>query len=194
MPALHYLLAVQHGNTFRKLSKIVLYKNAIGFAVVLPYHQSRKGLLAKHPVKYDRRVYTFSAGSFVEQYVVSDTVKLSVHFNGLVQFSSAGKTPIISGIDRTTGLPKGLGLQARPLIHPRLTGPTFGGTVWGLDDFDILAPRDLIASPTLVWNETDYYYRRCTPKDWNSYVFALREVVRLEDWAKQRAAPSLYRG
>lgn len=171
MAGVDYLLALQHGDTFRKVTKIVLYKNAIGFAVFLPFHKSRRGHLFKSPANYKQRERTIEHSAIVEQHVVSDTVKLSFHFDGFVQFSSAGRTPIISGIDTVTGMAKGLGLKARPLMTPCRSGPTFGGSVWGLDDYVRLSPKELEAARSLVWTERDYYYRRCTSRTWNSYVF-----------------------
>ncbi len=37
----------------RKLTKVITYKNG-GFGVVMPYHQSRSGFVAKMPVDYNQ--------------------------------------------------------------------------------------------------------------------------------------------
>jgi hypothetical protein len=43
---------------------------------------------------------------------------------------------IISGKDQTTGVFKGLGIQARPFVRPVWSGPTLGVEAWGLEDFE----------------------------------------------------------
>src|SRR5262245_52308178 len=78
-----------------------LFCNIVGgaFAVSVPYHPAKQGLLCAIPVRFDKEEYTVPQ-SDMTFYTVEDTVKLSIHMDGFVQFSSGGRQPIISGYNQ----------------------------------------------------------------------------------------------
>jgi hypothetical protein len=150
----------------RKITKIQPYSKG-GFAILMPYHAERRGYLAKHPVDYASREDIFLRHDVIE-YSAKDRVKLSIHPDGFVQFSSESGAKIVSGRDPVTGAPKGLGLISQPLGDPIRTGPTFGATVWGLTDFEPLQSSE--RADAMVFSEESFYYRDCTPDRWSAYV------------------------
>ena len=150
----------------RKITKIVPYTDG-GFAIMLPHHAAKQGCLIKHRVRYGLGDHAISRDE-MDTYTSEDRVKLSIHPDGFVQFSGENPRKIISGRDPNTGQPKGLGLFSRPLDQPILSGPTFGVGVWGLADFDLLI--NLGQRGTMVFDESDLYYRNCTSSTWNAYL------------------------
>ncbi len=62
---------------------------------------------------------------------------------------------------------KGIGVMTSPLSEPIRTGPTFGITAWGIEQFDEVSHGD---SATMIFEETDCYYRRCTPGVANGWL------------------------
>lgn len=159
-----FTIAVEDQGTLRKITKIVPYKSG-GFAVLAPYHKARRGYLAKHPVDYSKRDVKMRLEDMVA-YSAEDRVKLSIHPDGFVQFSSENQGKIVSGRDPQTGEPKGLGLVASPLSEPINTGPTFGCVLWGTSEFEPVKKTGEV----VAFGEEDYYYRRCTPDTWNGYL------------------------
>jgi hypothetical protein len=115
-------------------------------------------------------------------------VKLSYHADGFAQFSGEVQGQIISGRDPVTGEPKGLGLMARPLSDPIRTGPSFGVEAWGLNDFDEL--RD-VTQGAVVFEPEDVYFRRCTPRTANGWVFEVF-VFPKRYWAAARKRGAAY--
>ena len=81
-----------------------------GFGVSVPYHPAKNGWLYKAPYYYGRAKDSCGITEFTH-YTVSDSVKLSIHMNGFVQFSAAGGQPIISGFNQELQQAKGLGLK-----------------------------------------------------------------------------------
>jgi hypothetical protein len=89
-------------------------------------------------------------------YTAADRVKLSFHPDGFVQFSGENPKRIRSGRDGD-GKPKGLGILMQHNLYETITtGPTFGINVWGLRDFDAVAPRDL--ADAYYFDNTDFDY------------------------------------
>jgi hypothetical protein len=161
-----HTIVIEDQGTLRKITKIVPYRGG-GFAVLVPYHEARRGHLLKFPVDYSKRDLGVSSAEATE-YSAEDRVKLSLHPDGFVQFSGENLGKIVSGRDPGTGEPRGLGVMSRPLSAPVNTGPTFGIVVWGLSEFE---PLDADGRHNaVVFSEEDYYYRRCTPDTWNGYV------------------------
>ena len=158
-------LAEDHAAEPRKITKIVPYDEG-GIAVLVPYHSAKRGWLLKHQTDYTQREMRFARGDAVE-YTAEDRVKLSIHPDGFVQFSGENPGRIVSGRDPSGG-PKGLGIVANPWDQPIISGPTFGLTIRGLAHFE---PVDQAEGKQLtLFGENDYYYRRCTPDSWNSYL------------------------
>jgi len=168
-------------NRPKKITKIIPYTNG-GFAVLAPYHKARIGYVMKFPVDYSKRLMKVSRAEMVE-YSVADRVKLSVHPDGFVQFSGENPGKVLSGRDVETGAPKGMGLMVNPLYTPVRAGPTFGVVAWGLHDFESLRASE--AGNALLFSEDDFYYRLCTPDDWNAYLIEAF-VFTDNDWAGVR--------
>lgn len=156
------------GTEPRKITKLVSLKDG-GFAILTPYHNANKGFLAKvpmpkgggqHYIKWEDCV-TFTAES---------RVKLSYHADGFAQFSGEENSKIISGIDPTTGEPKGLGLRSNPLSTPTTSGGVAAVTVWGLEDYPIASK---VKSGTIIFEPNECYYRRCTPREANGWILTL---------------------
>lgn len=108
-----------------------------GFGVSVPYHPSKIGWVIEHPVRYDTREGVVPVGEMT-QYVVEDSVKLSIHMNGFVQFSSATNNRIVSGFNQALQKPKGVGLHINHPIEV-YSGPLFGVILQGLDQFRTLS-------------------------------------------------------
>jgi hypothetical protein len=108
-------LAIKDGESAlaRKITKIQPFKDG-GFTVMLPYHQQREGFLLKAPVSYAPGISKQRMSDCVK-YSADDRVKLSIHWDGFVQFSSERKGSILSGKDPATGEIRGLGLMTKPL-------------------------------------------------------------------------------
>lgn len=158
----------------RKVTKIIGYREG-GLAMLSPYHSAKSGLLTKTLVDYrQRRPRTSTSES--EMFSAADRVKLSYHVDGFVQFSGERQGRIVSGRDPMTGEPKGLGVVTNPMQHPVMTGPAFGVTLWGLEEFapQAGAPR----GDSIVFEETDFVYEQCDEASWGSsgvsfFVFTL---------------------
>jgi len=156
------------GGELRKITKIIGL-NGDGFSVLAPYHNARSGFLYKHLMDLqtlgERQIYWGDCVGFTAE----DRVKLTYHVDGFAQFSSEGKGKVISGRDEKTGEPKGLGLLARSLSSPTVSGPSVGVTVWGIEEFDVAKEDDEM----IVFEPDDWYYRRSTPGDANCWHLAI---------------------
>ena len=104
-----------------------------GVAASVPYHPVKNGWLFKTPIQYDRREYVAPL-SESKHFTVSSTVKLSLHMDGFVQFSSGDGQRIISGYNHEIAQAKGLGQKAPNPIRVS-TGPLFGIVLQGLHEF-----------------------------------------------------------
>src|SRR3712207_1528938 len=105
-------IVFEHQGTLRKITKIVPYGSG-GFAVLVPYHEARRGHLLKYPVDYQigQMERPFEDAT---QYSAEDRVNLSLHPDGFVQFS--GENP-------GTSEPRGLGGDVAPFECPRQHRP-----------------------------------------------------------------------
>jgi hypothetical protein len=149
----------------RKVTKIISYRDG-GFGLIAPYHDAKKGFVTKTMVDYSKTSQQVLFET-TERFSASDRVKLSYHPDGFVQFSGENTGKIVSGRDAVTGEPKGLGFMTNPLNSPVTTGPSFGISFWGLDDFQVQkgTPRgDLI-----TFKEHDFVYEHCDESTWGSY-------------------------
>lgn len=156
------------GEKPRKITKIVGL-NGVGFSVLAPYHQARSGFLCKPLI--DARTFERRMKGWDEcvGFTAEDRVKLSYHIDGFAQFSSENPGKIISGRDPKTGEPKGLGLLARSLLTPSVSGPSVGLVVWGIQDFEAAREEEKL----LLFEPCDFYYRNSTPKDANTWHVAI---------------------
>jgi len=156
-----------------KISKIIFYGNNAGFGVLCPYHSAKSGYLIKQTTGTE--IYNeYAKGTDISvdeqlQYSASDRIKLSIHTDGFVQFSGENPSKIISGRDSETGLAKGMGLFSSPLSRPIMSGPTFGITLWGLNDFTAFQAGKTDES-VIDFSENDYEYRETDKKNYNAYI------------------------
>jgi hypothetical protein len=81
-------VCIRHDGVIRKITKVVPYSDG-GFALLVPYHAARRGLLTKIPVDYARGEMLVDQADKVE-YTADDRVKLSYHPDGLCSFRESG--------------------------------------------------------------------------------------------------------
>lgn len=167
------------GESPRRITKITPYKDG-GFAMLLPYHAAKKGYLMKMPMNYAYGNHTITRDEYIA-YSAEDRVKLSIHPDGFVQFSGENRGKILSGRDSQTGEPKGLGIMSSPLTKPIMSGPTFGVSVWGLQDFEPFV--NMGQRGIMIFGESDFYYRDSTCDTWNSYVVEGFVISNKYSWA-----------
>jgi hypothetical protein len=158
----------------RKITKVVSLKDG-GFSVLTPYHQAKSGYLAKMPMPKDVAGPHFRRWSEGVTFTAENRVKLSYHADGFAQFSGESSGKIISGIDPTTGKPKGLGLRSNPLVTPTWRGAVVAITVWGIDDY--LTAKDS-ASGTITFEPDECYYRRCSPAEADGWILTIHAFPR----------------
>ena len=156
-----------------KITKVVSLKDG-GFSVLTPYHQAKRGFLAKLPVPKGVGPH-FSRWSEGVTFTAESRVKLSYHADGFAQFSIESSGKIISGIDQTTGKPKGLGVRSNPLLTPTWTGPVGAITVFGIGDY--LTTKDA-ASGTVIFEPDECYYRRCSPDEADGWILTIHTFPR----------------
>jgi len=152
----------------RKITKIVSLVDG-GFSIVTPYHRARNGFLAKLPMPRGVGPH-FTPWSEGITFTVDNRVKLSYHADGFAQFSGEANDKIISGIDQTTGEPKGLGLHSNPLNTPTWRGAVAAITVWGIDDY--LTAKDA-PTGTIIFEQDECYYRRCSPNEADGWILTI---------------------
>jgi len=160
-----YTIVIDEGNGPKKITKIFTLSDG-GFAVAVPYHNARKGHLIRYDIDYNETMRYIKVAE-TENYIASDRVKLSMHMNGFVQFSGENPGKILSGIDES-GEPKGLGYIISPLSEPIRTGPTFGITIWGLNDFEDFKCAKANET-TILFENSDIYFRNLT-ENYNGIV------------------------
>jgi Protein of unknown function (DUF3606) len=154
----HRIAIRDDSGVVRLAVRITLQKDGLGVSV--PYHPVKQGWLYEMPVRYDRKEYVQPL-SEAKHYTVEDTVKLSMHMTGFVQFSGAGGQAIISGYNAALDQIKGVGMRAPDQVHVT-TGPLFGIFLQGLGDFKPRAnePAEVFEEDDL-WHHPDY----STPED-----------------------------
>ena len=117
---------------FLSLGSKVLNEKAAAFKIKV--HQLNHGV-AK------RRGYLFRQLSHLPKY--------SHHNDGFAQFSSEGL--VISGKDKITGKPNGLGTKSFPLTKKNDGGPFAGLLIWGIENLPIFTPD---ATAQRIWADT----------------------------------------
>jgi hypothetical protein len=168
-----FTISLQENDIDYKISKILFYGNNGGFGVLCPYHSAKSGYLLKYTTGLDIYAeYSQETNIKVDehlQYSASDRIKLSIHTDGFVQFSGENPQKIISGRDKITGEPKGLGLFSSPLSKPILSGPTFAITIWGLKEFSKYDGSKVNES-AIQFLDQDYEYRETNKENYNAYI------------------------
>lgn len=127
-----YRIAIRDDSGVAHLVMRILLEQG-GFAVLVPYHPAKQGWVFEMPLQYDKMEFTVPV-SESKNYTVEDTVKLSMHMDGFVQFSTGGKQRIVSGYNRDLEQVKGAGVRSPNPVNVT-TGPLFGVIVQGLEDF-----------------------------------------------------------
>lgn len=134
-----------------------------GFSLMCPYHTETKGWIVKTPINYAPGVSTVPI-SESEQFSVSDTVKLSLHMTGFVQFSSGTGNRIVSGYCDVLKAPKGVGLKSPDSVVVT-SGPLCGINVRGLGGFQLLHEEK-----AEVFKREDLWYHPDFPSDSDVYL------------------------
>ncbi len=176
---LDYTVAYESDGTVVDLCKIIFGGDG-SYYLTAPYHPQNRAVAAKITVNYAKQPEgEINYDEAVELAVLDDDerrLKIAHHPDGLIQFSGQG---IRSGLDPTTGLPRGIGVHSWPLRRPTL-GPSFG-----LSFSDPIAcGRPSLGRPrTVVTHESDlehmrgpsYYGLHITgyygPPRWREFVF-----------------------
>ena len=109
-------------------------------------------------------------------FTAENRVKLSYHIDGFAQFSGESSRKIISGIDPTTGKPRGLGVRSNPLPTPTWSGAVASITIWGIDDYLTIMDS---ASRTIIYEPDECYYRRCSPDEANGWILTFHTFPRI---------------
>ncbi|WP_166831601.1 DUF3606 domain-containing protein [Thalassoroseus pseudoceratinae] len=152
-------IAIQNeeGRTYL-VARILLQSD--GFAVSVPYHPEKQGLIIELPLDYSKDEFLVPLENST-CYTVTDTVKLSFHMNGFVQFSRGGEKPIVSGYNSQLDVVKGAGLKAPDAVSVT-TGPLLGIVIQGLEKFTRLNKKDAeVFKPTDMWHHPKF----STPED-----------------------------
>jgi hypothetical protein len=98
--------------------------------VFFPYCKNREAYVWQFVHSYQAGSFNVDLDKVKKEYLVDTGSKLSIHNSGFVQLSGH---QILSGFDRCSGKPNGIGLFSNPLEYPVQSGPTFGFQCWGLD-------------------------------------------------------------
>lgn len=149
----NYILS-RHKKNIHKLLKITPHADG-GFNVLMPYCKIKKGYVFKWDKNYSKKIEYISQDDMIQDFSINKNTKLSIHKSGFVQFSGQG---ILSGIDRYTNKPKGMGVQSSPLSRPIKSGPTFGAVIWGISLYDRYTKVSNTAN-ILLFEEEDIYLR-----------------------------------
>lgn len=157
----------------RKITKIVSLKDG-GFSILTPYHQAKRGFLAKLPMPKGVGPHSRRWSDGVT-FTAENRVKLSYHVDGFAQFSGESSGKIISGIDQTTGKPKGLGVHSNPLLTPTWSGAVAAITVFGIDDY--LRTTDETRG-TVIFEPDECYYRECSPHEADGWILTIHTFPR----------------
>jgi tetratricopeptide (TPR) repeat protein len=158
-----------------KISEITLSSDG-SFSLSVPYCRERNGSIYMAYVDPSPHYFTLDAKQMIKSFAVDTSVKVTMHTSGFVQFSGKG---VISGIDRTTGDIKGVGLISSPLEKPIESGPTIGGMMWGLSSGYTKYAKD--TKHPIILREGDYYYRFASPDNYNCYlleIFVFPDMMR----------------
>lgn len=126
-----------------------------GFALSVPYHASRHGLISAMPLQYDKDDFVVRLDD-CKNFEVNGVVKLSCHMTGFVHFSSGGSEPIISGYCKATDTAKGAGLRSSHEINVT-TGPLCGVRAMQISQFQPSSKKDCeLFSQSDLWKNPNY--------------------------------------
>lgn len=134
----HRIVIRDESGVARQVARITVQSD--GFGVSVPYHPAKEGWVMETPLNYERRDFelgeTFVPVREMKHYHVTDTVKLSFHASGFVQFSRGGQKPIVSGYNAELDQVRGAGMRAPGAIRVT-SGPLFGIILQDLSAFEV---------------------------------------------------------
>lgn len=160
----------------------VLSTSEGGLAVLTPYHSGRDGYLCRLQVSTKPGHKKVPRAAKEDEFSASDLVKLTVHADGTVHFSTGGKTPIRSGKNED-GSFKGMGVRVTPIAQMVSEDqPALSVTAWGLDDFKNVPTKELAAGEHLVFTEAslfDQHSSERTPGAYRLELFLLPPSLRV---------------
>jgi hypothetical protein len=185
----NYTVIISEEGTTIKVAKIILLSEG-GFSLVSPYHSSNKGYLVKFTVDYSKQEQSIFRQELLEEYTASNQVKLSMHVDGFVQFSSVSGNNIRSGRDSITRNPRGLGYMTSTLEDPVLTGPMVSLLIWGKNDYQQVEGT-INKSKTLCFKDNDIYHN-ASPTDSNSYSIKIFVLPSYMWWGVYEKNKNLY--
>lgn len=159
-------ILLESGGKLFKIFKITPHSDG-GFDIHVPYHKDKIGYLYKIKIPYIPGRSAVPLTAIIQQKTIDKDVKLSIHKSGFVQFSGKG---VISGVDNRTGKAKGLAIKISPLTSPINTGPTFGVSIWGPNNFEELTKKKW-RNNYIIFNSKDFYLDPPYTKNPNTFVF-----------------------
>lgn len=134
------VICIREGDNIYKIISVSSSKNDGSINVFFPYCKEKQSYIFRHRHKYTGGKQKIKRSKITREFIVDKNTKLSIHRSGFVQLSGRG---ILSGIDKKTGEPRGIGVFSRPLGSPVNSGPTFIFHCWGLEKgFELLSRRD----------------------------------------------------
>lgn len=170
-------IVLQDRGELYKISKVILHRDG-SFSLAIPYCEEEQGCVFKNYVDYDLYKFTIAKDQMIQKFSLDGHAKVTMHVSGFVQFSGKG---ITSGVDKTTGKIKGMGLFSSPLDRPIKTGPTLGAMIWGLSSGYLKFEGG--DKDALVFRDEDYYYRHTSKESYNCYlveIFVFPGVMKIQ--------------
>ena len=135
------------------VARITLEKG--GFAISVPYSPVKRGCVLEAPLQYDKTDFVVSV-SDCKTYIVNDSVKLSLHMDGFVQFSQGGGQKIVSGYCTASGEIKGAGIRSSQSVTVS-TGPLCGVIAQGIEEFEMLSKKQAeVFEASDLWHNPDF--------------------------------------
>lgn len=125
-------ICLEENGIFYKITSIYLLNDG-SFKIDMPYYPYKNGLIVKFIYKYGPKNSIITENELRQKLSSTNRPQLSIHSTGFTQFSGPG---VRSGIDKSTGLAKGVGVYSAPLDKPVESGPTFVILFWGVKNFE----------------------------------------------------------
>ncbi|MFH1522382.1 MAG: hypothetical protein ABIE43_01010 [Patescibacteria group bacterium] len=165
------IVCIREGDKIYKIISLSSNKKDESINVFFPYCKYNQAYIFQHKHKYKGGVQKIKKSQIRKEFIVDKKTKLSLHKSGFVQLSGRG---ILSGIDKETGKPKGIGVFSSPLDKPVISGPTFGFKCWGIDkSFELLKKRRKNIQYIILDKEKDDFterrFRQYKNKPLNAY-------------------------
>lgn len=165
-------VCIKENNNIYKIISVCANKKDGSINIFFPYCKEKKAYIYQHKHKYKGGLQTIKKSQITKEFIVDKTTKLSIHISGFVQLSGKG---ILSGIDNSTGKPKGIGIFSSPLDKPVSSGPTFIFQCWGVSTgFELLAEKKSDTQYIILdKNKNDFterIFKKQKFKEFNTYI------------------------